>query len=89
MLQILKKRSCLISILLDGLYDFEDLFAAIVFCLEEMSLNKGCICNQDSSTKATSFYELVTSFDFLSSLFITKSILDLTLPSLTCCTVQQ
>ena len=84
-----QKRSCLISILLDGLYDFEDLSAAIVFCLEEMSLNKECICNQDSSTKATSFYELVTSFDFLSSLFITKSILDLTLPSLSCCTVQQ
>ena len=63
-----------------GLDDFEDLFAPIVFCLEEMSLNIGRVCNQDTSAKATSFYKLMTSFDFLSSLVITRSILDLTLP---------
>ena len=40
----------------------------------------GPICNQDTSAKATSFYELMTSLDFLSSLVITRSILDLTLP---------
>ena len=62
-----------------GLDDFEDLFAPIVFCLEEMSLNIGRVCNQDTSAKATSFYKLMTSFDFLSSLVITRSILDLTL----------
>ena len=45
-----------------------------------MSLNMGCVCNQDTSAKATSFYKLMTSFDFLSSLVITRSILDLTLP---------
>ena len=63
-----------------GLDDFEDLFAPVVFCLEEMSLNIGPVCNQDTSAKATSFYKLMASFDFLSSLVITKSILDLTLP---------
>ena len=63
-----------------GLDDFEDLFAPIVFCLEEMSLNIGRVCNQDTSAKATLFYKLMTSFDFLSSLVITRSILDLTLP---------
>ena len=63
-----------------GLDDFEDLFAPIVFCLEEMSLNIEHVCNQDTSAKATSFYKLMTSFDFLSSLVITRSILDLTLP---------
>ena len=63
-----------------GLDDFKDLFAPIVFCLEEMSLNMGSVCNQDASAKATSFYKLMTSFDFLSSLVITRSILDLTLP---------
>ena len=63
-----------------GLDDFEDLFAPIVFCLEEMSLNMGRVRNQDTSAKATSFYKLMTSFDFLSSLVITRSILDLTLP---------
>ena len=44
-----------------------------------MSLNIGRVCNQDTSAKATSFYKLMTSFDFLSSLVITRSILDLTL----------
>ena len=43
-----------------GLDDFEDLFAPIVFCLEEMSLNIGHVCNQDTSAKATSFYKLMT-----------------------------
>ena len=39
-----------------------------------------CVCNQDTSAKATSFYKLMTSFDFLSSLVITRSVIDLTLP---------
>ena len=62
-----------------GLNEFEDLFAPTVFCLEEMSLNMGCLCNQDTSTKAISFYKLITSFDFLSSLITTRSIFHLTL----------
>ena len=47
-----------------------------------MSLNIGCLCNQDTSAKATSFDKLMTSFDFLSSLVITRFtlvILDLNL----------
>ena len=50
-----------------------------MFCLEEMSLKMGRVCNQDTSVKATSFCKLMTSFDFLSSLVTTRSILDLTL----------
>ena len=45
-----------------------------------MNLNMGRVCNEDTSAKATSFYKLMTFFDFLSSLVITRSILDLTLP---------
>ena len=60
--------------------DFEDLFAPVVFRVEEMSLNMGRIYNQDTSANATSFHKLMTSFDFLPSLVITRSILDLTLP---------
>ena len=63
-----------------GLDDFQDLFAPIVFCFEEISMNIGSVCNQDTSEKATSFYKLMASFDFLSSLVITRSVLDLTLP---------
>ena len=62
-----------------GLDDFEELFAPAVFCLEEMSLNVGRVCNEDRSAKTTSFYKLMTSFDFLFSLVITRSSLDLTL----------
>ena len=65
-----------------GLDDFEDLFAPIVFCLEEMSLNMEHACDQGTSEKATSLYKLMTLLDFLSSLVITMSIFDLT-PSIT------
>ena len=40
----------------------------------------GLVCNQGTLAKAASFYKLITSFDFLSSLVINRSILDLTLP---------
>ena len=63
-----------------GLDDFEELFIPIVFCLEQMSLNVGRICNQDTSTKALSYYKLLTSFDFISGLVLTRHVLDLTLP---------
>ena len=63
-----------------GLDDFEDLFAPIVFCFEEMSMNMGSVCNQDTSAKANSFYKSMAPFDFLSSLVITRSVLHLTLP---------
>ena len=63
-----------------GLDDFEELFIPIVFCLEQMSLNVGRICNQDTSTKALSYYKLLTSFDFISALVLTRHVLDLTLP---------
>ena len=58
-----------------GLDDFEELFAPIVSCLEKMSLSMERVCNQDTSSKTTSFFKLMTSFDFLSSLVITRTIL--------------
>ena len=45
-----------------------------------MSLNVGRICNQDTSRKALSYYKLLTSFDFISALVLTRHVLDLTLP---------
>ena len=61
--------------------EFEDIFAPILFCLEEIILNMGPVCDQNTSAKATSFCELMTFFGFLSSLVITRSILDPTLPT--------
>ena len=63
----------------DGLDDFEDLFVSIVFCLESMSVNEGRVCNRETSTKALSFFKLMASFDFIATLVLTSSILDLTL----------
>ena len=45
------------AVKITGLDGFEDLFGSIVFCLEEMSLNMGRVCNQDTSAKATSSYK--------------------------------
>ena len=42
--------------------EFEDLFATIVFFLEEMSLNMADVYNHDTSAKATSFDELISFF---------------------------
>ena len=55
-------------------------FAPIVFCLEEISLNMERVFNRDTSVKATSLYKSMNSFDFLSSLVINSSILDLIFP---------
>ena len=51
----------------------------ISYCLEEMNLNRRRECNQHTSAKPASFHTLMTSFDFISSLVITRSVLDLTL----------
>ena len=61
--------------------EFEDIFAPILFCLEETILNMGPVCDQNTSAKATSFCKLMTFFGFLSSLVITRSIVDPTLPT--------
>ena len=64
-----------------GLDDVEDLYVSIVFCLESMSVNKERVCNRETSTKASSCYKLIASFDFIATLVLTRSILDLTLPA--------
>ena len=63
-----------------GLDDVEDLYVPIVFCLESMSVNEERVCNRETSTKASSCYKLIASFDFIATLVLTRSILDLTLP---------
>ena len=63
-----------------GWDDFEDLYVSTVFCLESMSVNEGRVCNRETSTKASFFYKLIASFDFIATLVLTRSILDLTLP---------
>ena len=63
-----------------GLNDFEDLYISIVFCLESMSVSEGRVCNRETSTKASSFYKLIGSFDLVATLVLPRSILDLTLP---------
>ena len=44
-----------------------------------MSVNEGRVCNRETSTKASSFYKLIASFEFIATLVLTRSILDLTL----------
>ena len=63
-----------------GLDTFEELFVSLVFTFEEMSMNLNRACNRDTSSKASSFFKLVSSFDFIVSLVITRCIFDVTLP---------
>ena len=48
-----------------GIDDLEELFIPIIFCLEQMNLNVSRIFNEDTSTKALSYYNFLTSFDFI------------------------
>ena len=63
---------------IDGMDVFEQLFAAIVFTFEDMNLNLEDKFNRETSAKATSFLKLVTSFDFIVSLVVTRSVFDTT-----------
>ena len=66
--------------MISGLDVFEELFVAIVFSLSAMDINVDRKYNAATSSKAHSFLKLLTSFDFIVSLVITRSVFDLTLP---------
>ena len=58
---------------------FEELFIPIIYCLEKMKFNKDNTCNRDTSVKASSFFTLVSTFQFVACLVLT-SVLDMTFP---------
>ena len=62
---------------IDGLDTFEELFVAIVNTFEDMTSN--IKCNRDTSTKASAFLKLVTSFDFIVPMVLTRNVFDMTL----------
>ena len=64
----------------DGMDLFQELFVPIFFTLGEMSLNAERVCNPATSSKATSFLALISSFQFIVALVISRNVLDLTLP---------
>ncbi|XP_065642469.1 52 kDa repressor of the inhibitor of the protein kinase-like [Hydra vulgaris] len=59
-----------------GLDDFESLFVPIVFCLKGMSMNLEKKCNKETSSQASCFLKLITTFDFIASLVVTQTVLD-------------
>ncbi|XP_046861158.1 52 kDa repressor of the inhibitor of the protein kinase-like [Xenia sp. Carnegie-2017] len=65
---------------IDGLDIFQELFLPIFHTLTEMSHNAGHVCNPETSSKASSFLALISTFRFIVSLVISRNILDLTLP---------
>ena len=64
----------------DGLGVFQNLYVALVNTFEEMSFNQNRCCNNETSKKATNFLKLITNFEFVVSLVISRSVLDRTLP---------
>ena len=59
---------------------FEELFIPIICCLEKMKLDKDKTCNRDTSVKTSSFFALVSTFQLVACLVLTRSVLDMTLP---------
>ena len=45
-----------------------------------MKFNKDNTCNRDTSVKASSFFTLVSTFQFVACLVLTRSVLDMILP---------
>ncbi|XP_065658729.1 52 kDa repressor of the inhibitor of the protein kinase-like [Hydra vulgaris] len=64
----------------NGLDTFQELFISLVSCLEEMSLNVNKSFNHSTSSSASSLLKLITSFDFIVALCITRNVFDITLP---------
>ena len=58
---------------------FAKLFIPMIYCLEKMKFNKDNTCNRDTSVKASSFFALVSTFQFVACLVLTRSVLDMTL----------
>ncbi|XP_065645268.1 52 kDa repressor of the inhibitor of the protein kinase-like [Hydra vulgaris] len=63
-----------------GLDDFESLFVPIVFCLEGMSMILEKKCNKETSSQTSCFLKLITTFDFIASLVVTRAVLDYIIP---------
>ena len=52
----------------------------LFFTLREMSLNVESQCNPATSSKATSFLALISSFQFIVAHVISRNVFDMTLP---------
>ena len=63
-----------------GLDDFESMFVPMVFCLEVRSMNLEKKCNKETSSQASCFLKLITTFDFIATLVITGTIFGYTIP---------
>ncbi|XP_065664810.1 zinc finger MYM-type protein 1-like [Hydra vulgaris] len=63
-----------------GLDTFQELFIPLVSCIEEMSLNVNKSFNHSTSSSASSLLKLITGFDFIVALCITRNVFDITLP---------
>lgn len=63
-----------------GMDTFEELFVPIFFTLDEMTSNLEKQCNPKTSSIASSFLLLISSFQFIVALVIARNVFDLTLP---------
>ena len=60
----------------DRLDVFQQLVVTGVTIVPDISLNNGHICDNGTSTKASNSLKLTTSFDFIVSLVIARSVLE-------------
>ncbi|XP_065652805.1 52 kDa repressor of the inhibitor of the protein kinase-like [Hydra vulgaris] len=64
----------------NGLDTFQELFIPLVSCLEEIFLNVNKSFIHSTSSGASSLLKLITGFDFIVALCITRNVFDITLP---------
>ncbi|XP_065675661.1 52 kDa repressor of the inhibitor of the protein kinase-like [Hydra vulgaris] len=64
----------------NGLDTFQELIIPLVSCLDEMSLNVNKTFNHSTSSSASSLLKLITVFDFVVALCITRNVFDIILP---------
>ena len=63
----------------NSMESFEEPFIPKICCLGKVKFNEGNKCKKDTSVKASSFFTLVSIFEFVARLVLTRRVLDMIL----------
>ncbi|XP_057290258.1 52 kDa repressor of the inhibitor of the protein kinase-like [Hydractinia symbiolongicarpus] len=75
----LKKMSFnIVLILISGMKVFQELYVEIYVTLDDMTVNLNKIVNNETATKAHSFFNEISTFKFIVSVVVTRNVLALT-----------
>ena len=66
---------------IDGMEVFQDLMAAVVASLDEMTFNKEKTYNRETSVTASSYLKAITRFQFIVCLVVSRHVLNYSRPA--------